>query len=134
MGRNYGGGVPIHATAVGVLYSGELAGIDKAEDDANSDLLDMDSMEEENDNRAPSPVDSDFYEVCSSSSARLSTPWPTAQDAEGTEWDLYDGKRLLILLAVPACMKEASHFWSNTLRSKLPTKGCSKLEIHGMVR
>ncbi|GLD57020.1 uncharacterized protein AKAME5_002869600 [Lates japonicus] len=62
------------------------------------------------------------------------------QDTEGAERDLYDGKRLplaqlpvkQLLLAVPACMKEVSRYWSNLFNSKLPTKGYSKLEMHGM--
>ncbi|XP_039897551.1 uncharacterized protein LOC120739743 [Simochromis diagramma] len=70
----------------------------------------------------------------------LGIPWPAAQDAEWAERDLYDGKRLppalpsskQLLPAVPACMKEISRYWSSPFKSKLPTKGCSKLEIQGM--
>lgn len=135
------------------LLEGE-PGAEDAEGDANSDLLDMDEMDEEEDDttfpikqsRPPSasdtapPVDSNLYEVCKRAAAKLGIQWPAAQDAEGTERDLYDGKRLppaqppskQLLPPVPACMKEMSRFWSSPFKSKLPTKGYSKLEIHGM--
>ncbi|KAK0152765.1 hypothetical protein N1851_005700 [Merluccius polli] len=122
--------------------------------DANFDLLDMDGMEEEEDDstfpvqlsRPPSasdavqPADSNLYEVCKRAAAKLGIQWPAAPDAEGAERDLYDGKRLppaqppskQLLPAVPICMKEMSRYWSSPFKSKLPTKGCSKLEIHGM--
>ncbi|GLD48525.1 uncharacterized protein AKAME5_000248800, partial [Lates japonicus] len=72
--------------------------------------------------------------------SKLGIQWPAAQDAEGAERDLYDSKRLppaqppakQFLPAVPACMKEVSRYWSNPFKSKLPTKGYSNLEIHGM--
>ena len=130
-------------------------GCEDAEGDANSDLLDIyDNMEEEEDDstfptpqsRPPSasetvpPVDSSLYEVCKRAAAKLGIVWPAAESAEGAERDLYDGKRLppaqppakQLLPAVPACMKEMGRYWSNPFKSKLPTKGYSKLEIHGM--
>ena len=122
--------------------------------DANFDLLDMDGIEEEEDDstfpvqlsRPPSasdavqPVDGNLYEVCKRAAAKLGIQWPAAPDAEGAERDLYDGKRLppaqppskQLLPAVLICMKEMSRYWSSPFKSKLPTKGCSKLEIHGM--
>ena len=122
--------------------------------DANFDLLDMDGIEEEEDDstfpvqlsRPPSasdavqPVDGNLYEVCKRAAAKLGIQWPAAPDAGGAERDLYDGKRLppaqppskQLLPAVPICMKEMSRYWSSPFKSKLPTKGCSKLEIHGM--
>ncbi|XP_077937474.1 uncharacterized protein LOC144383541 [Gasterosteus aculeatus] len=56
------------------------------------------------------------------------------------ERDLYEGKRLLatlppsrqLLPAVPICMKEMGRYWSSPFKSKLPTKGYSKLEVDGM--
>ncbi|KAK0148792.1 hypothetical protein N1851_010874 [Merluccius polli] len=129
-------------------------GTEDAEGDGNFDLLDMDGMEEEEDDstfpvqlsRPPSasdaaqPADSNLYEVCKRAAAKLGIQWPAAPDAEGAERDLYDGKRLppaqppskQLLPAVPICMKEMSRYWSSPFKSKLPTKGCSKLEIHGM--
>ncbi|KAK9519956.1 hypothetical protein VZT92_022647 [Zoarces viviparus] len=55
------------------------------------------------------------------------------------ERDLYDGKKLppaqppskQLLPAVPVCMKEMSRYWSSPLKSKLPTRGYSKLEVEG---
>ena len=129
-------------------------GGEDAEGDAISDILDMDGMEDEEEDstfpipqsRPPSatdtapPVDSSLYEVCKRAAAKLGIQWPAAQDPEGAERDLYDGKRLppaqppakQLLPAVPACMKEMSRYWSSPFKSRLPTKGCSKLEIHGM--
>ncbi|KAL6467752.1 hypothetical protein MHYP_G00234290 [Metynnis hypsauchen] len=122
---------------------------------ANSDLLDGGDMEEDEEDdstfpaqqsRPPSATDtgaqadSNLYEVCKRAVAKLAIPWPAAQNAEGAERDLYDGKRLppahtparQLLPAVPACVKEMRRYWSSPFKSKLPTKGCSKLEIHGM--
>lgn len=133
---------------------GEPGGED-AEGDADSDLLDLEDMDEEQEDDSTFPpqqsrppsgaevaplVDSNLYEVCKRAAAKLGIPWPAAQDAEGAERDLYDGKRLppalppskQLLPAVPACMKEMSRYWSSPFKSKLPTKGCSKLEIQGM--
>ena len=138
-----------------IIFEAEPGAEDAEGDgDANSDILDMDGMEEEEDDstfpvqlsRPPSasdamqPVDSNLYEVCKRAAAKLGIPWPAAPDAEGAERDLYDGKRLppaqppskQLLPAVPICMKEMSRYWSSPFKSKLPTKGCSKLEIHGM--
>ncbi|XP_041840350.1 uncharacterized protein LOC121639256 [Melanotaenia boesemani] len=131
-----------------------VLGDEDAECDADSDLLDMVDMEEEEEDdsfppqqsRPPSgaeaapPMDSDLYEVCKRAAAKLGIAWPAAQGAEGAERDLYDGKRLppaqpppkQLLPAVPACMKEMSRYWPSPFKSKLPTKGCSKLEIQGM--
>lgn len=132
-----------------------LLGDEDAECDANSDFLDMGDMEEEEDDDSsfppqqsrPSsategvpPMDSNLYEVCKRAAAKLGIPWPAAQGAEGMERDLYDGKRLpptqpppkQLLPAVPACIKEMSRYWPSPFKSKLPTKGCSKLEIQGM--
>ena len=125
-----------------------------AEGDANSDLLNVDEMEDEEDDstfpvqqsRPPSasdaapPVDGNLCEVCKRAAAKLGVQWPAAQDAEETERDLYNGKRLppaqppsqQLLTPVPACMKEMSRCWSSPFKSKLPTKGYSKLGIHGM--
>ncbi|XP_034564504.1 uncharacterized protein LOC117830473 [Notolabrus celidotus] len=129
-------------------------GEEDAEDDANSDLLDLNEMEDEEDDstfptqhsRPPSAsdaapqVDSSLYEVCKRAAAKLGIQWPAAEDAEGAERDLYDGKRLppaqpaakQLLPPVPACMKEMSRYWSSPFKSKLPAKGYSKLEIKGM--
>ncbi len=130
-------------------------GDEDAEGNANSDLLDLDiDDEEEEDNslfpvhqsRRPSTnesalqVDSNLHKVCKRAAAKLGLAWPVAKDAEGAERDLYDGKRLppaqpaarQLLPAVPACMKEMSHYWSSPFQSKLPTEGCSMLEIQGM--
>ncbi|KAK1905724.1 Latent-transforming growth factor beta-binding protein 1 [Dissostichus eleginoides] len=84
---------------------------------------------------AASPVESNVYEVGKRAALKLGIQWPAAQDTEGAERDLYDGKRLpqaQLLPALPACMKEMSRYWSSPYKSKLPTKGYSKLEIHGM--
>lgn len=138
----------------GLMESRELErGLEETEGDANSDLLDLEDMEEEEDDVFPaqlsrppsgadiaSPGDSDLYDVCKRAALKLNIPWPAAQDAGGTERDLYDGKRLppvlpstkQLLPAVPACMREMSRFWSSPFKSKLPTKGFSKLEIQGM--
>ncbi|XP_077961988.1 uncharacterized protein LOC144410249 [Gasterosteus aculeatus] len=129
-------------------------GGEDAEGDANSDLLDVDDMEEEEDDstfpveppRPPSasdvvpPVDNNLYEVCKRDASKLGIQWPAAQDATGGERDLYDGKRLpptlppskQLLPAVPICMKEMGRYWSSPFKSKLPTKGYSKLEVDGM--
>ncbi|XP_035985652.1 uncharacterized protein LOC118559064 [Fundulus heteroclitus] len=135
----------------GLTDSGKL---DETEGDSNSDLLELEDMEEEEDDstfpgqhsRPPSgaevtsPGDSDLYDVCRRAALKLNIPWPAAQDAGGAERDLYDGKRLppavpsakQLLPAVPACIREMSNFWSSPFKSKLPTKGFSKLEIQGM--
>ncbi|GAA6219773.1 uncharacterized protein LOC117830473 [Lates japonicus] len=111
------------------LLEGEMCG-EEAEGDANSDLLDMDEMEDEEDDAkfpasqsrphsasdAVPPVDSSLYEVCKRAASKLGIQWPAAQDTAGTERDLYDGKRLppaqppakQLLPAVPACMKEVN--------------------------
>lgn len=124
------------------------------EDDANSNLLDLNDMEEVEDDstfpvqqsRPPSasdaalPVDSSLYKVCKRAACKLGIQWPAALDVEGAERDLYDGKRLptsqspakQLLPAVPACMKEMRRYWSSPFKCKLPTKGYSQLEIHGM--
>ena len=129
-------------------------GGEDAEGDANSDLLDMDDMEDEEEDstfpvepsRPPSasdvvpPVDSNLYEVCKRAASKLGIQWPAAQDATGGERDLYDGKRLppaqppskQLLPAVPICMTEMGRYWSSPFKSKLPTKGYSKLEVEGM--
>ncbi|XP_077949128.1 uncharacterized protein LOC120812025 [Gasterosteus aculeatus] len=74
----------------------ELGGED-AEGDANSDLLDVDDIEEEEDDstfpveppRPPSasdvvpPVDNNLYEVCKRAASKLGVQWPAAQDATG---------------------------------------------------
>lgn len=81
-----------------------------------------------------------MYKVCKRAASKLGIQWPTALDAEGVERDLYNGKRLpttqqpakQLLPAVPACMKEMKRYWSSPLKSKLPTKGYSQIEIHGM--
>uniref|UniRef100_G3Q9M2 Uncharacterized protein n=1 Tax=Gasterosteus aculeatus TaxID=69293 RepID=G3Q9M2_GASAC len=137
------------------LFDLELGpGGEDAEGDANSDLLDVDDMEEEEDDstfpveppRPPSasdvvpPVDNNLYEVCKRVASKLGIQWPAAQDATGGERDLYDGKRLpptlppskQLLPAVPICMKEMGRYWSSPFKSKLPTKGYSKLEVDGM--
>lgn len=120
-------------------------------DDANSDLLNLNDMEEVEDDsafpvqqsRPPSdsdPVDSSLYEVCKRAASKLGIQWPAALDAEGMERDLYDGKRLptsqplakQLLPAVPACMTEMKRYWSSPFKSKLFTKGYSQLDIHGM--
>ncbi|XP_075959924.1 LOW QUALITY PROTEIN: uncharacterized protein LOC142963104 [Anarhichas minor] len=138
------------------LFEGLLdvePGCEDAEGDANSDFLEMDDTEEEEDDStfplqqprppsasdAVSPMDSDLYEVCKRAASKLGILWPAAQDATGGERDLYDGKRLppaqppskQLLPAVPACMKEMSRSWSSPLKSKLPTRGYSKLEVEG---
>uniref|UniRef100_G3PNM0 Uncharacterized protein n=1 Tax=Gasterosteus aculeatus TaxID=69293 RepID=G3PNM0_GASAC len=84
-------------------------GGEDAEGDPNSDLLDVDDMEEEEDDstfpveppKPPSasdvvpPVDNNLYEVCKRAASKLGIlQWPAAQDATGVEIDLYDGKRL----------------------------------------
>lgn len=123
-------------------------------DDANSDLLEVNDMDEvEEDSTFPvqqsrpssasdvvPPMDANLYEVCKRAASKLGIPWPAAMDAEGAERDLYDGKRLppaqpsakQLLPAVPACMKEMRRFWSSPFKSKLPTKGYSQLEVQGM--
>lgn len=72
-------------------------GGEDAEGDANSDLLDVDDMEEEEDDstfpveppRPPSasdvvpPVDNNLYEVCKRAASKLGIQWPAAQDATG---------------------------------------------------
>ncbi|KAI5617058.1 hypothetical protein C0J50_23311, partial [Silurus asotus] len=123
--------------------------------DANSDLLDLDMEDEDEDDSGPFPAqqsrpqsagdatsqaEGNLHEVCKRAAAKLGLAWPAAQDAEGAVRDLYDGKRLppaqpaarQLLPAVPACMKEMSRYWASPFKSKLPAKGCSKLEIQGM--
>lgn len=71
---------------------------EEADADANSDLLDMDEMKEEEDDStflAPhlrplsglpaSRVDGDLYVVCRRAASNLSIPWTATHDAEGTE-------------------------------------------------
>ncbi|XP_034567334.1 uncharacterized protein LOC117832353 [Notolabrus celidotus] len=136
----------------------ELLDLERGEEDAeggaNSDLLDLNEMVDEEDDstfptqhsRPPSAsdaapqVDSSLYEVCKRAAEKLGIQWPAAEDAEGAERDLYDGKRLppaqpaakQLLPPVPACMKEMSRYWSSPFKSKLPAKGYSELEIKGM--
>lgn len=72
-----------------------------------SDILDMDEMENEEDDstfpaqqsrpkciQAVSPVDSNLYEVCKRAASKLGIMWPAAQDAEAMVRVLYDSKRL----------------------------------------
>lgn len=104
------------------LDHGKL-GVGDVECDANSDFLNMvDTEEEEDDSLFPSwqsrpsgaadvipPVDSDLYEVYK----RAVAP-----------------KQLL--LAVPTCMMEMSHYLPSPFKSMLPPIGGSMLKIHGM--
>ena len=133
----------------------ELGGqCEDADGDAGSDILELDDMEEGEDEStfptqpsrppsstgAASPVDNGLYEVCKRAAGKLNIPWPAAQDMEGKERDIYDGKRLppaqppakQLLPAVPACMREMNRFWTSPYRSKQTTQGYSKLEVHGM--
>lgn len=69
-------------------------GFDEVEGDANSDIFDMDKMEDDSTSRvqesrppsasyAASPVDSSFYKVCKrvASKCKLGIQWPVALDA-----------------------------------------------------
>lgn len=128
---------------------------EELEEDATSDIANEDDMEEEEEDdsllpsqqrrsssatETASQIDPNLHEVCRRAANKLSIPWPAAVDTEGTVRDLYDGKRLppaqaparQLLPPVPACMKEVSRFWSTPFKCKLPTKGHSRLEIHGM--
>lgn len=124
----------------------------EGEGDATSDIsLPAETDEEDDDvplsqSRPPSAneqagsTDPNLFEVCKRAAAKLSIPWPAAQDMEGVERDLYDGRRLppaqvmakQLLPAVPACMKEMRRFWSSPLKSKLPARGCARFDIQGM--
>ena len=136
----------------GLIEPGGLS--DDADGEAGSDILDFEMEEGVDDTTFPtgeqsrppsssgaaSAVDTGLYEVCKRAAAKLNIPWPTAQDTEGKERDLYDGKRLppaqapakQLLPAVPACIREMRRFWSNPYKSKQATQGCSKLEVQGM--
>lgn len=140
----------------GLLAQEEEGPCDEDRDgDANSDLLDLDMDDEEEEDNSPFPIpqsrppsttdsasqaDSNLHEVCKWATAKLGLAWPAAQNAEGAERDLYDGKRLppaqptarQLLPAVTACMKEMSRHWCSPFKSKLSAKGYSKLEIQGM--
>lgn len=135
---------------------GELDDEDAEGDDANSDILNdaMEDGEDEEDSSFPTPpsrppssidvgnsqIDPDFYDVCKRAAAKLGIAWPASPETAGAERDLYDGKRLppaqqpakQLLPPVPACMREMRKDWSSPFKSKLPTKGYSKLEIEGM--
>lgn len=86
------------------------------------------------------PADANLFEVCKRAATKLALPWPTPQDTEGTERDLYDGRRLpptpvhtkQLLPAVPDCMREVRKYWDAPFRSKLPTRGYTTLEVGDM--
>ncbi|KAL6463407.1 hypothetical protein MHYP_G00277980 [Metynnis hypsauchen] len=87
---------------------GEPEGED-SDGEAKSSLLDRGNMEEDEEDNSTFPAqqsrppsstntgaqaDSSLNEVCKHVAAKLAIPWPVAQNAEGAERDLYDGKRL----------------------------------------
>eukprot|EP00064_Thunnus_orientalis_P023115 superscaffoldBa00008431_g23344 len=129
-------------------------GGDVADSEAGSDILNLDEMEGGQDEstfptqqsrpsssaEAPPLVANNLYKLCKCAAAKLNIQWPAAQETEGIERDLYDGKRFppaqppakQLLPVVPAYMKEMRRFWSGPYKSKLATQGYSKLEVHGM--
>ena len=85
-------------------------------------------------------MDADLIEVCRRAAARLSIDWPSQQAGQGTERDLYDGKRLPSRLpparqfipAVPACVAEMKKFWDKPFSHRVSVKGFSRLDVQGM--
>ncbi|KAL1254303.1 hypothetical protein QQF64_016532 [Cirrhinus molitorella] len=78
--------------------------------------------------------------MCRRAAAKLSIDWPSQQAGQGTERDLYDGKRLpsrapavkQVIPAVPACVSEIKRFWDKPFSHRVPVKGFSRLDVHNM--
>lgn len=90
----------------------------------------------------PSPAqrDLDLIEVCRRASAKLSINWPSQQEGQGPESDLYDEKRLpscispakQLIPALPPCVAEMHSFWDKPFSHRVPVKGFSRLDLYNM--
>ncbi len=80
---------------------------------------------------SPMPGELDLIEMCRRAAAKLSIDWPSQQEGQGAERDLYDGKRLpsrtstvkQLIPAVPACVTEMRCFWHKPFSHRVPVKG-----------
>lgn len=78
--------------------------------------------------------------MCRRAAAKLSIDWPSQQEGQGTERDLYDGKRLpsctspakQLIPAVPACIAEMRYFWDKPFSHRVPIKGFFMLDVVNM--
>lgn len=89
---------------------------------------------------SPAQAELDLLEMCRRAAAKLSIDWPSQQTGQGTERDLYDGKRLpsrappakQLIPAVPACVSEMKRFWDKPFSHRVPVKGFSRLDVDKM--
>lgn len=89
---------------------------------------------------SPEPGDFSLIEVCKRAATRLKIDWPAPQNGAGVVRDIFDGKRLpsrapparQLLPAVPACVVETKRFWDKPFSHRVPVKGFSTVDIHGM--
>ncbi|XP_073677299.1 uncharacterized protein [Garra rufa] len=127
------------------------------DDEAIARLLEEDGEDDEDDAILPSTpsrpesalsegspasaqVELDLLEMCRRAAAKLSIDWPSQQTGQGTERDLYDGKRLpsrapatkQVIPAVPACVSEMKRFWDKPFSHRVPVKGFSRLDVQNM--
>ncbi len=66
--------------------------------------------------------------------------WPSQQEGQGAERDLYDGKSLpsrtspvkQLIPAAPACVTEMRRFWDKPFSHRVPVKAFSRLDVHIM--
>lgn len=87
---------------------------------------------------SPMPGELDLIEMCKRAAAKLPIDWPSQQESQGVEKDLYDGKRLpphtspvkQLIPAVPACVAKMQHFWDKPFSHRVPVKGFSRLDVH----
>lgn len=86
------------------------------------------------------PNDFGLIELCRRAATKLVIDWPAPEDEAGASRDLFDGKRLpprvtpakQLLPAVPACMAEMKRYWDKPFSHRVPVKGFTQVDVHGM--
>ncbi|KAL0176860.1 hypothetical protein M9458_029190, partial [Cirrhinus mrigala] len=74
----------------------------------------------------PAQVELNLLEMCKRAAAKPSIDSQSQQAGQGTERNLYDGKRLQPQLFIP----EMKHFWDKPFSHRVPVKGFSRLDVH----